>query len=126
MATRNPPQLQLRVRFDATHAFGPGKADLLERIAATGSISAAARAMRMSYKRAWELVDDVNRAFRDPLVEKAAGGAQGGGAALTRSGRRVLAAYRELQQAAALAAQPQLAVLGRLRRTAKNGSAGAL
>ena len=108
------PQLQLRIKLTASAAFGPGKAELLECIAATGSISAAARSMRMSYKRAWQLVDDMNRSFRTPLVTTAAGGAQGGGAALTATGKRVLAAYRKVQDLAHAAAHAELAALGRL------------
>ena len=116
MSTTNSAQLHLRVRLGPATAFGPGKADLLERIAATGSISAAARAMRMSYKRAWQLVDDVNRSFRLPLVTTAAGGAKGGGAALTATGRTVLASYRAIQQLAANASRRELATLTRLAR----------
>ena len=102
------------MKFGATAAFGPGKADLLEHIAATGSISAAARRMRMSYKRAWQLVDDMNGYFNAPLVTTAAGGASGGGAALTPTGTRVLAAYRALQQRATTATKRELALLTRL------------
>ena len=103
------PHLQLRVKFSSSAAFGPGKADLLELIAATGSISAAARRMRMSYKRAWQLVDAMNGCFRTPLVTTAAGGAQGGGATLTAAGSRVLAAYRTMQRKAEAAAQREYA-----------------
>jgi molybdate transport system regulatory protein len=80
-------------------AIGPGKADLLDAIATTGSISAAARAMRMSYRRAWLLVRTMNTCFAKPLVEAAKGGAEGGGARLTATGRRVLSRYRRLTQA---------------------------
>ena len=79
-------------------AFGPGKADLLDAIGREGSISAAARAMDMSYRRAWLLVDAMNRCWAAPLVETRAGGvAKGGGARLTERGRQVLALYRALQ-----------------------------
>ena len=108
------PRLQIRVRLGTTPAFGPGKAELLEHIAATGSISAAARKMRMSYKRAWQLVDDMNHCFRTPLVQTAAGGIRGGGASLTATGAQVLACYRTLQDKAAAAAKLQLATLSRL------------
>lgn len=108
------PTLQLRVRLSPAAVFGPGKADLLEHIAADGSISAAARHMRMSYKRAWQLVDDMNRAFRAPLVTTSAGGTQGGGAAVTANGKRVLDCYRTLQRNAEVAARRELAVLARL------------
>ena len=116
MSPAMTPQLQLRLKLTASAAFGPGKAELLSHIAATGSISAAARAMRMSYKRAWQLVDDMNHAFRSPLVTTAAGGSQGGGATLTAIGKRVLAAYRSLQSAAGAAAKRDLNVLARLAR----------
>jgi len=112
MARTQPvPYLQLRVKFSATDMFGPGKAELLERIAATGSISASARQMRMSYKRAWQLTDAMNRYFRTPLVTTAAGGARGGGASLTPTGTRVLAAYRSLQRRATAAAARDLATI---------------
>lgn len=86
----------MRVLADSTVAIGPGKADLLDAIATTGSISAAARAMRMSYRRAWILVDTMNTSFRKPLVDTAKGGAEGGGAKLTPTGRAVLTRYRAL------------------------------
>ena len=109
--------LQLRVKLGSTIAFGPGKAELLEHIGATGSISAAARRMRMSYKRAWQLVDDMNQSFRSPLVSSSAGGAQGGGARLTANGAQVLKTYRELQRRALTAARTQLRKLARLAGT---------
>lgn len=87
-------------------AFGPGKADLLDQISATGSISAAAKAMKMSYSRAWQLVDQMNRAFKRPLVEAATGGKRGGGAVLTEEGAEVLALYRRLQADLEGAASP--------------------
>lgn len=79
-----------------TGLLGPGKGRLLEEIERTGSISAAARAMAMSYKRAWDLVADLNRQFRDPLVATSFGGAKGGGAWLTPEGREVLERYRRM------------------------------
>ena len=78
-------------------AMGPGKADLLEAIAREGSISGAGRAMGMSYRRSWLLVDSMNRCWRERLVETVAGGGQGRGASLTAMGRSVLAAYRALE-----------------------------
>ena len=85
----------LRLYF-GPFVFGPGKADLLEAIAAEGSISAAGRTMGMSYKRAWSLVEEMNTAFAEPLVASARGGAHGGGAHLTPAGAAVLADYRRL------------------------------
>jgi molybdate transport system regulatory protein len=78
-------------------AIGPGKADLLDAIAAHGSISAAARALGMSYRRAWLLVDTMNRCWQAPLVATVPGSAHGGGATITQMGERVLAHYRGLQ-----------------------------
>lgn len=85
-------------------AMGPGKADLLEAIAREGSISAAGRAMGMSYRRSWLLVDSMNRCFVERLVETVAGGGAGRGASLTPTGAAVLAAYRALEAALAEAA----------------------
>ena len=80
-------------------AMGPGKAALLDAIAATGSISGAGRALGMSYRRAWLLVDVMNRCWEEPLVETAAGGSHGGGARVTPLGLEILAAYRKLEYA---------------------------
>jgi molybdate transport system regulatory protein len=87
-----------RVMVEGQGVFGPGKADLLELIESTGSISAAAREMDMSYSRAWQLVDEMNHAFKAPLVEKSAGGKRGGGAQVTDAGREALALYRRMQK----------------------------
>ncbi len=92
-------------------AFGPGKADLLEAIEKTGSISAAARALGMSYRRAWDLVDTMNRSFRAPLVLTGRGGAARGGAQVTALGRKVVARYRALQRALEKAAASHSAKL---------------
>jgi molybdate transport system regulatory protein len=98
---------RLRILLGADIAIGPGKADLLDAVARTGSISAAAREMGMSYRRAWLLVDTMNHAFRAPLVEAAKGGAGGGGARVTTFGLEALARYRamELKAAASVAAE---------------------
>lgn len=95
-------------------AMGPGKAELLEAIAEAGSISGAARKMGMSYRRAWLLVDTMNRCFKSPLVSSAAGGNQGGGASLTPLGEEVLALYQQLQADIKAAAQTQGATLQKL------------
>ena len=89
--------LTLRVLGQRSAAIGPGKAELIEHIDATGSISAAARAMDMSYRRAWQLVEAMNADFREPVVETAVGGKRGGGARVTAFGREVAAAYRQLE-----------------------------
>ncbi|MRW91778.1 LysR family transcriptional regulator [Duganella sp. FT80W] len=103
--------LKLRLWRDDEVAMGPGKADLLEAIGQTGSISAAARAMDMSYRRAWLLVDVMNRSFREPLVQSAVGGTRGGGAQLTEAGERVLKQFRAMEAAAVSAAERKLAPL---------------
>jgi molybdate transport system regulatory protein len=90
--------IRIRLFLDEENAFGPGKADLLEHIRREGSISAAARAMGMSYRKAWLLVETMNSCFRSPLVVAAKGGTGGGGAELTVQAEAVLAAYREMQQ----------------------------
>lgn len=87
-----------RVLAKGEGAFGPGKAALLERIATEGSISKAAKAMDMSYSRAWQLVDSMNSAFRKPLVEPKTGGKKGGGASITKAGEEVLSLYRRMEE----------------------------
>ena len=116
---RHPDRLglHLRVVLGATVAIGPGKAELLQAIAATGSIAAAGRRMGMSYKRAWSLAEEMNAMFAAPLVEAAKGGPGGGGASLTPLGARVLDAYRRLQDAAAVAGEHDLAELQAALRT---------
>jgi molybdate transport system regulatory protein len=104
-----PVTLRLRLLFGDRLVFGPGKGELLARIAETGSIAAAGRAMGMSYKRAWALVEEMNAAFRAPLVLSVRGGAGGGGAALSEEGRAVLAAYRDILAAVDAAAAPGIA-----------------
>ncbi|GGH89505.1 winged helix-turn-helix domain-containing protein [Pseudomonas fluvialis] len=106
--------LKVRLMLGDEIAMGPGKADLLEAIEREGSISAAARALGMSYRRAWLLVETMNRCFSQPLVQALAGGRQGGGAQLSDEGRQVLQRYRQLQaRLRAVAEQdwPELAAL---------------
>jgi molybdate transport system regulatory protein len=83
--------------------MGPGKAELIERIAATGSISAAAREMGMSYRRAWQLVEALNAAYRAPVVQTATGGQRGGGATVTPYGKRLAAQFRSMEDKASAA-----------------------
>lgn len=90
-------KIQARLMLDDEIAFGPGKADLLLAIQTTGSISAAGKYLGMSYRRAWLLVDAMNRCFHHPLVETATGGSQGGGARVTSLGIDVLERYQRLQ-----------------------------
>ncbi|WP_052340799.1 winged helix-turn-helix domain-containing protein [Salinarimonas rosea] len=92
------PGAFLRIPLGPDIAVGPGKADLLEGIRETGSIAAAGRRMGMSYKRAWMLVETMNRCFEAPLVETSRGGREQGGARLTEGGARVLALYRAMQE----------------------------
>lgn len=92
-------RLTLRLDFVGGDRLGPGKVALLERIDSTGSISAAGRELGMSYKRAWDLVDSLNRTFREPAVATRLGGTQGGGAALTPFGRALVARYRGMEAA---------------------------
>ena len=91
-------KIQARLMLDDEIAFGPGKADLLIAIQSTGSISAAGKHLGMSYRRAWLLVDAMNRCFQQPLVETATGGTQGGGTRLTPLGLDVIERYQQLQQ----------------------------
>jgi molybdate transport system regulatory protein len=102
------PLVRVRILLGSTVAIGPGKADLLAAIAETGSISAAARRMRMSYRRAWLLVQTMNECFAEPLVAAAKGGASGGGASLTETGWSVLARYRDTARAATAAFAPYI------------------
>jgi molybdate transport system regulatory protein len=104
-------KLKLRIDFGEGRALGPGKVQLLELVSETGSISAAARAMEMSYRRAWLLVDDLNQMFSTPVVATRGGGAGGGGAAVTAFGSQVIAAYRAMETDAGRALSERLAVL---------------
>ncbi|POR47764.1 molybdate transport system regulatory protein [Bosea sp. OK403] len=103
---RQKPSALISIRIDLVPIgrLGPGKVELLEAIEASGSISGAGRAMAMSYRRAWLLVDNLNRMFRQPLVEAAPGGAKGGGAHLTPMGREIVAHYRAIESKAMKAA----------------------
>ena len=106
-------RLKLTLVLASGARIGPGKAALLESVRETGSISAAARAMGMDYKRAWLLVDSLNRAFDTPVVERTTGGPRGGGASLTAFGEDLLARYRRLEGAPAELAAEDLAALER-------------
>jgi molybdate transport system regulatory protein len=104
-------RLTIRIDLAGRTAIGPGKIRLLELVGESGSISAAGRAMGMSYRRAWMLVAALNESFRSPVVATQLGGTRGGGAALTDLGHDVIARYRALERAAAKAGAPQLAAL---------------
>ena len=103
-----PRKLRLRLLFGPEVAIGPGKVALLGAIAETGSISAAARRLNMSYRRAWLLVDTMNRCFRSALVEAATGGKGGGGARITALGEEVLARYRRMEDTASASVRDQI------------------
>jgi molybdate transport system regulatory protein len=102
---------KIRILIGAVVAIGPGKADLLEAIGRTGSISAAGREMGMSYRRAWLLVDVLNASFAKPLVSTATGGQRGGGAKLTDFGADMLRRYRAIEAKAAASIEQELSEL---------------
>ena len=102
------PRVTLRIELASGKRLGPGKARLLELVKETGSISAAARGMKMSYRRAWLLIDEANGLFGMPVVESSAGGAGGGGATLTAFGEDVVATYRAIEEEAAAAVTRRL------------------
>lgn len=108
------PAIRIRIVLRDGVVLGPGKADLLAAIDEHGSIAGAGRSMRMSYQRAWSLVDELNRCFRSPLIASSRGGAGRGGARLTATGREVLAAYRAIERTTAVHGEPQLDALRRL------------
>jgi molybdate transport system regulatory protein len=95
-----PPELIVHILFPAPWNLGPGKFRLLEAISEAGSLSGAARKLHISYKRAWDMLDSINRSCPAPLVETAAGGVKGGGAKLTARGVALLTRYRELESSA--------------------------
>ena len=114
--TAKPEADRLSIRIDLAGGgrIGPGKVALLEEIGRSGSISAAGRAMKMSYRRAWQLVEDLNRTMGGHVVETATGGAGGGGARLTEAGKILVQEYRAMEQAAAQTADTHLAALNRI------------
>jgi molybdate transport system regulatory protein len=102
-------QLRIRILFGQEIAIGPGKLSLLKAILSTGSISAAARNMGMSYRRAWLLVDTMNRCFREPLVVGSPGGKGGGGATVTEFGHLVIDTYVNMEAKATSAVRHEVA-----------------
>ena len=111
MAGSKQPKLtcrpRIRIKAGKDIALGPGKVDLLEAIEHTGSISAGARELGLSYRRAWDLVDTMNHCFKHPLVERVKGGKGGGGAQLTAEGREILELYRTMETKALKAINPE-------------------
>lgn len=122
-------KLSIRIDLAPAGAVGPGKIRLLECIDETGSISAAGRAMHMSYRRAWLLIDELNRLFKTPLVATRLGGEAGGGAELTPFGRTMVRHYRELEIEAQAAGAAHLRAFqvalasGQGRRPPRKGAA---
>lgn len=110
-ATRD--RLSIRLDLAVGARIGPGKVAVLEEIARSGSISAAGRVLGMSYRRTWELVEELNRSLGTPVVETAAGGSGGGGTVLTRAGKAVIERYRAIELDTALAARKHLLALNR-------------
>jgi len=107
---------RFRVVREEIIAIGPGKADLLEAVARTGSIRDGAESLGMSYMRAWKLIREMNEAFREPVVESTRGGNERGGAAVTEFGRRVLALYRGMEKKAIAATRSEWTELRKLLR----------
>jgi molybdate transport system regulatory protein len=103
--------LSIRIDLAPDRRIGPGKIKLLENIAALGSIAAGGRALGMSYRHAWLLIDELNAMFREPVVVSRTGGAKGGGAILTPLGLSIVARYRAIEQAAAAAVQTHMTAL---------------
>jgi molybdate transport system regulatory protein len=110
-------QFRLRITRGEDIAVGPGKIDLLEAIEATGSITAAARRLGMSYRRAWLLVDTMNRCFKNPVVEAETGGKRGGGTQLTAVGAEAVRRYRRIETLATKASSREMQRLIELMRS---------
>ena len=106
-------RLSIRLDLASGARIGPGKVAVLEEIGRSGSISAAGRALRMSYRRTWQLVEDLNKSLGIPVVETAAGGSGGGGAVLTAAGMAIITRYRAIELDTALAARKHLLALNR-------------
>lgn len=111
--------LKIRISHGPLTAMGPGKADLLEAIIACGSISAAAKHMGMSYRRAWELVNTMNQCFQGPLVTAVTGGNRGGGAVVTELGQRILKSYKAIVTTTHTAAKSDIEEIIGLLQTQK-------
>ena len=112
-------RLSIRIDLASGDRIGPGKIALLEAIRSTGSISAGARSLGMSYRRAWLLVEEINGALREPAVTAETGGRSGGGAALTLVGERVVDLYRAIESQARTAAGGEFRAMGKLVRQEK-------
>lgn len=106
--TKPVAKFRMRIMVGDVIAVGPGKIALLEAIVETGSITAAAKALEMSYRRAWMLLDELNRALKKPAVDSAKGGQHGGGSEITDVGRQVIALYRHIEATAAAACKADM------------------
>jgi len=115
-----PLHIRARLMCGEEFAMGPGKASLLEAIIREGSISAAGRALGMSYRRAWQLLDSLNHCFREPVAVCATGGRRGGGATLTGFGRQLVRVYREFDSETQLRAGRCFQSIARRTRTLGN------
>lgn len=109
-------RLSIRLDLSSGDRIGPGKIALLEAIKTTGSISAAARQLEMSYRRAWLLVEQINAALEQPAVASSAGGRQGGGAVVTPHGERVIQIYRSIESIARSSAKNEFRAMAKLTR----------
>lgn len=110
---RGKASLRLRLDFGEGRSLGPGKIHLLELIHETGSISAAARALEMSYRQAWLLVDELNQMFGEPVVSAQTGGGGGGGTVVTEAGNAIVRLYRDLERRARVASTTEIRALAR-------------
>jgi molybdate transport system regulatory protein len=108
--------LSIRIDLASGERIGPGKIALLEAIRSTGSISAAARSIGMSYRKAWLLVEEINHTLREPAVKAETGGTRGGGAVVTAAGERIVGLYRAIESQARTAAGGEFRAIGRLIR----------
>lgn len=115
-------RLSIRIDLPSGDRIGPGKIALLEAIRSTGSISAGARALGMSYRRAWLLVEEINEALREPAVAAETGGRRGGGAMLTPVGERVIDLYRAIEDHARTAAGGEFRAMGKLVRPTRTST----
>src|SRR5262245_16362836 len=113
------PRLSIRIDLATGDRIGPGKIALLEAIRSSGSISAAARSLGMSYRRAWLLVEEINGSLREPAVAAETGGRHGGGAALTAAGERIIDLYRAIESQARSAADGEFRAMAKLVRPDK-------
>ena len=114
--------LSIRIDLASGGRIGPGKIALLEAIRSTGSISGAARSIGMSYRRAWLLVEEINKTLREPAVTAETGGARGGGAVITPVGEQVIGLYRTIEARSRRAADGEFRAIGKLIRNSKGAA----